>query len=59
MDQVRMLKSDNVVSPGARGFRELGIEPHSIEAIVPSYLWRYRPKGQFDRLATGRAEAQR
>ena len=25
----------------------LGIEPRSIGAIVPSYLWRFRKAGQF------------
>ncbi|HVV65763.1 MAG TPA: complex I NDUFA9 subunit family protein [Rhizomicrobium sp.] len=59
VDQVRMLKSDNVVRPDAPGLRELGVDPDTIEAIVPSYLWRYRPKGQFDRLVTGREVAPR
>jgi NADH dehydrogenase len=50
-DQVRLLKSDNVVSEQAkregRTLRDLGIEPHSMAAIVPSYLWRFRKTGQF------------
>ena len=50
-DQVRLLKSDNVVSDQARRegrtLQDLGIEPHSIAAIVPSYLWRFRKTGQF------------
>ena len=25
-----------------------GIVPTSVEAEVPSYLWRFRPKGQYD-----------
>ena len=37
-DQVKMLKSDNVVSPDADGFQELGISPAAIEEIVPGYL---------------------
>ncbi len=46
--QVEMLKRDNVVSQGAPGLAELGItQPHSIEAIVPTYLWRFRPYGEF------------
>ena len=32
---------------GALGLDELGIEPESLEAILPSYLWRFRPEGQF------------
>ncbi len=50
-DQVELLKSDNVVSPEAanerRTLQGLGITPRGIEAIVPSYLYRYRKAGQF------------
>lgn len=46
-DQVVQLESDNVVSDGAEGLAELGVEPTGIEAIAPSYLWRYRRGGQF------------
>lgn len=46
-DQVRNLGRDNVVSPGARGFADLGITPTALEAVLPEYLWRYRPSGQF------------
>ncbi len=46
-DQVVLLESDNVVSPGAEGLAELGVEPTGIEAIAPSVLWRYRRGGQF------------
>jgi NADH dehydrogenase len=46
-DQVVLLESDNVVAAGAEGLAELGIEPTGIEAIAPSYLWRYRRGGQF------------
>ena len=46
-DQVVMLKTDNVVSQGADGLAALGIEATGLEAIAPSYLWRYRRGGQF------------
>ena len=46
-DQVVMLKSDNVVAPGAEGLSAFGIDPTGLEAIAPSYLWRYRRGGQF------------
>ena len=46
-DQVKNLKSDNVVSDGAKGFADLGITPISMEAVLPDYLWRYRPSGQY------------
>src|SRR3954462_10392042 len=47
MDQVRLLKKDNVVSPTAPGLADLGITPTSVEAVIPSYLWRYRAKGEY------------
>ncbi len=46
-DQLRQLKVDNVVAEGARGFDALGIEPQAMEAILPDYLWRFRPSGQY------------
>jgi len=50
-DQVELLRSDNVVSEVAtrerRTLQGLGLEPEPIEAIVPSYLWRFRKTGQF------------
>lgn len=46
--QVEMLKTDNVVSEGALTFADLGVtELESVETIVPTYLYRYRPYGQF------------
>jgi hypothetical protein len=35
------------VSAGAKGFADLGIEPTSMETVLPEYLWRYRPSGQY------------
>lgn len=49
-DQVQMLKTDNVVSEGAKGFEVFGIVPHAPEAIVESYLYSYRPYGQYTAL---------
>ncbi|KQY79314.1 MULTISPECIES: complex I NDUFA9 subunit family protein [unclassified Brevundimonas] len=46
-DQVVLLEKDNVVADGAEGLAELGVQPTGIEAIAPSYLWRYRRGGQF------------
>ncbi|MCC5982086.1 MAG: complex I NDUFA9 subunit family protein [Oceanicaulis sp.] len=46
-DQVTLLKSDNVVSEGARTLADLGIEGDTVEAIVPTYLYRFRRGGQF------------
>jgi NADH dehydrogenase len=44
-DQVELLKRDNVVGSGAHGFKDLGIAPLAAEAILPTYLYRYRPGG--------------
>jgi len=50
-DQVELLRGDNIVSQPAqaegRTLAALGIEPSALEAIVPSYLWRFRKAGQF------------
>lgn len=48
-DQVELLKSDNVVSGDLPGLAELGIEPTGAEAIIPTYLGRYRASGRFSR----------
>lgn len=59
VDQVRMLKTDNVVHDGVPGVADLGIVPVALEAVIPSYLWRFRAKGQFEEVATSRVPAQR
>jgi len=50
-DQVVLLKSDNVVSAEAasesRTLEGMGIAPTTVEAILPSYLTRYRAHGQY------------
>jgi uncharacterized protein YbjT (DUF2867 family) len=46
-DQVALLRADNVVSPGAAGLKDLGVEATLLEAILPSYLFRYRKGGQY------------
>ncbi|HTW52441.1 MAG TPA: complex I NDUFA9 subunit family protein [Stellaceae bacterium] len=48
-DQVEMLKRDNVVASGALDLRTLGIEPTAVEAILPTYLDRFRRGGWYDR----------
>jgi uncharacterized protein YbjT (DUF2867 family) len=47
-DQVKNLARDNVVGVGTKGFADLGIQPTSMDVILPTYLWRFRPTGQFD-----------
>jgi uncharacterized protein YbjT (DUF2867 family) len=46
-DQLASLTVDNVVSPSAKGFADLGIVPTAMDAVLPDYLWRYRPSGQY------------
>lgn len=50
-DQVELLKTDNIV--GASGdssvgtIEDLGVTPETVEAIIPTYLVRFRKYGQF------------
>lgn len=50
-DQVELLRTDNIVSDEAkrdnRTIAAFGVVPESIEAVVPTYLWRFRKTGQF------------
>jgi NADH dehydrogenase len=50
-DQVELLKVDNVVSDAAKAagltLQGLGIAPDTLQAVAPSYLWRFRKTGQF------------
>jgi uncharacterized protein YbjT (DUF2867 family) len=48
-DQVELLKRDNVVSTGALTLAMLGITPTAVEAILPTYLDRFRKGGWYDR----------
>ncbi len=54
-DQVELLRTDNIVSVEAeadgRTFSGIGISPRGIEPVLPSYLWGFRPAGQFSRKA--------
>ncbi|PCJ05123.1 MAG: complex I NDUFA9 subunit family protein [Rhodobacteraceae bacterium] len=53
-DQLRGLKRDNVVSEGAKGFAELDLQPVTLGSVLPEYLWKFRPTGQYDAI-TGSA----
>ncbi|RDE09452.1 complex I NDUFA9 subunit family protein [Pelagibacterium lacus] len=52
-DQVVQLGLDNVVSPEAlrqkRTLAAFGVTPTTVDAILPTYLWRFRKHGEFDR----------
>jgi NADH dehydrogenase len=47
VDQVELLKTDNVVSGSLPGLADLGIAATGAEAIIPTYLERYRRGGRF------------
>lgn len=44
-DQVLLLERDNVVDPAAPGLADLGVDPTPAEAILETYLARYRRGG--------------
>jgi uncharacterized protein YbjT (DUF2867 family) len=52
-DQVDQLQADNIVSEEAkrekRTLAAFDIAPTAMDAILPSYLWRFMKNGQFDR----------
>ena len=49
-----MLKSDNVVSEAARRdgrtLEGLDIEPTALEVVLPTYLDRFRERGEFTQI---------
>lgn len=47
-DQVRNLANDNVVGEDVKTFADLGISPIAMTSVLPDYLWRFRPSGQYD-----------
>jgi len=54
-DQVAMLRSDNVASADAPGLQALGVSPTALDAVAPTYLWRFRKGGQFTHPQTANA----
>jgi uncharacterized protein YbjT (DUF2867 family) len=42
VDQVKLLKTDNVVGKRAKKLSNLGIQPTAAEAVLPTYLARFR-----------------
>ncbi len=49
-DQIRNLRRDNIVSEGVATFADMGITPTALEAVLPEYLWRFRPTGQYEEM---------
>jgi NADH dehydrogenase len=52
-DQLIQLQRDNVVADGAKTLADLGLEAETVDAVVPSYLVRYRRYGQFHERQAG------
>jgi NADH dehydrogenase len=52
-DRITLLGIDNIVSDAAvkekRTLSAFGILPRPLDAVLPSYLWRFSQNGQFDR----------
>ncbi len=46
-DQVELLKVDTVVKEGAQTLETLGVRPTAMAAVLDSYLYRFRPQGQY------------
>lgn len=46
-DQVESLKSDNIVSDGALGLADLGVQATALDVVLPRYLVNYRAGGRF------------
>lgn len=47
-DQIVLLKTDNVMSAGAKGLSDLKIHPTTAESILPTYLSRFKLKNRSD-----------
>lgn len=47
LDQWRMLQSDNVVAPKAKGLADLGVSPTPLAAVADQWLVQYRKHGRF------------
>jgi NADH dehydrogenase len=48
-DQVKLLRSDNVTTPGSLGLTDLGVVPTALEIVLPTYLDRFRLGGYYTR----------
>lgn len=47
VDQVRSLKTDNIMSANALGLKELGVESTAMRTILPRYLSNFKKGGRF------------
>ncbi len=58
-DQVRQLRHDNVVSGDTPGLEDLGVEPTPMEGILETYLYCYRPHGQYEAIRESASKMRR
>lgn len=56
MDQVRSLKSDNVMDEGAQGLEALDIQPTAMRTILPRYLSNFKKGGPFSQKTSQQKE---
>ncbi len=49
-DQLKTLRVDNVVTEGAKTLADLGVQATPMLSVLPDYLWRFRPTGQFQEI---------
>ncbi len=45
-DQIILMKTDNVVGANVPALADLGIEPRSVETVLPTYMERFRARGR-------------
>lgn len=50
-DQLKQLRSDNIVAEGALTLADMGIDPTALEVVLPTYLARYRRGGRLGRMS--------
>jgi NADH dehydrogenase len=58
LDQVRLLERDNVVAADAPGLPDLGVTPTAMASVMDSYLYPYRPYGQYSDIGASSGGAQ-
>lgn len=46
-DQYRMLQSDNIVAPGAKGLDSFDVAPTPLAAVAPGWMEKYTAHGRF------------
>ena len=47
VDQVELLKYDNIVSGNYPTLKDLNIRGQTISSVLPKYIYRFRTHGQF------------